>query len=170
MITKLTDAQRSILEPACSRDDLCIFPVTANLKGGAVGNVCKSLLERGLIEEGPAADEHTVWRHGDEGPLTLRATAAGQQAIAAENVPPAAALNASAPRAAAAPQKKPSRQAALLQLLRQKEGATVAQMSEATGWQAHSVRGALSGVIGKKLGLTVLSEKEGERGRVYRIK
>jgi hypothetical protein len=42
-------------------------------------------------------------------------------------------------------------------------------MTEATGWQAHSVRGALSGIIAKKLGLKVVSEKLPERGRVYRI-
>jgi hypothetical protein len=42
-------------------------------------------------------------------------------------------------------------------------------MTEATGWQAHSVRGALSGIIGKKLGLKVVSEKLADRGRVYRL-
>ena len=41
-------------------------------------------------------------------------------------------------------------------------------MQEATGWQPHSVRGALSGVMSKKLGHNVTSAKE-ERGRVYRI-
>jgi hypothetical protein len=43
MIMQLTDARRSILEPACAREDLCVFPVPAKLKGGAVGNVCKRL-------------------------------------------------------------------------------------------------------------------------------
>ena len=48
---KLSEAQTAILSTACARDDGAIFPVTANLKGGAVGNVCKSLLKHGLIEE-----------------------------------------------------------------------------------------------------------------------
>lgn len=39
----------------------------------------------------------------------------------------------------------------------------------ATGWQAHTARGAMSGALGKKLGLVVTSVKEDERGRVYRI-
>jgi hypothetical protein len=39
----------------------------------------------------------------------------------------------------------------------------------ATGWQAHSARGAMSGALGKKLGLVVTSAKEDGRGRVYRI-
>ncbi len=41
-------------------------------------------------------------------------------------------------------------------------------MTAATGWQAHSVRGAMSGAIKKKLGLTILSEKS-EGRRIYRI-
>ena len=72
---QLSDSQAIILSTACARSDGAVFPVTANLKGGAVGNVCKSLLKRGLIEEIPAGDLNTVWRHDEEqGPMTLRAT------------------------------------------------------------------------------------------------
>ncbi|WP_395650857.1 DUF3489 domain-containing protein [Brevundimonas sp.] len=53
-------------------------------------------------------------------------------------------------------------------LMRRPEGATVAQMGEATGWQAHSVRGALAGSLKRKHGLTITGEA-GEGGRVYRI-
>ena len=41
---QLTDTQAVVLSAACARDDGAVFPVTAKLKGGAVGNVCKSLL------------------------------------------------------------------------------------------------------------------------------
>ena len=54
-------------------------------------------------------------------------------------------------------------------LLRRAEGATIAQLVSALGWQSHSVRGAMSGSLRKKRGITVASEKgEGEE-RVYRI-
>ena len=53
-------------------------------------------------------------------------------------------------------------------LMRRPEGATVVQMSEATDWLPHSVRGALAGAIKKKHKLAVTSEKT-EAGRVYRI-
>ena len=72
---QLSDAQAVILSTACARGDGMVFPVTTGLKGGAVGNVCKSLLKRGLIEEVAATDLNTVWRHDEErGPITLRAT------------------------------------------------------------------------------------------------
>jgi hypothetical protein len=58
---------------------------------------------------------------------------------------------------------------ALLSALRRKKGATIADLMEATGWQAHSVRGAISGALKKKLGLEVTSEKAEGRERVYRI-
>jgi hypothetical protein len=58
--------------------------------------------------------------------------------------------------------------ASLVVLLRREEGADIKAMMEATGWQAHSVRGALSGAIKKGLGLTVVSEKI-DAERRYRI-
>lgn len=53
-------------------------------------------------------------------------------------------------------------------MMRRPEGATVAQMSKATDWLPHSVRGALAGAVRKKHRLTVTSEKT-DAGRVYRI-
>ena len=62
-----------------------------------------------------------------------------------------------------------TKQATLIDLLKRKTGATIADLVKATGWQPHSVRGAISGTLKKKLGLTVISEKVERRGRVYRI-
>ncbi len=56
----------------------------------------------------------------------------------------------------------------LVALLLRPEGASLEAMQAATGWQAHSVRGAIAGSIKKKLGFAVTSEKS-EAGRVYRI-
>lgn len=53
--------------------------------------------------------------------------------------------------------------------LKQAAGATIEELIETTGWQAHSIRGAISGTLRKKLGLTVASELIEGRGRVYRI-
>ena len=62
-----------------------------------------------------------------------------------------------------------TKQAQILALLHSSVGATIAAMAKATGWQHHSVRGFLSGVVRNKLGLNLVSEA-GEAGRVYRIR
>ena len=57
----------------------------------------------------------------------------------------------------------------LIEMLEASDGATIAQIVEATGWLPHTVRGAISGTLKKKLGLTVTSEKVEARGRVYKL-
>ena len=62
-----------------------------------------------------------------------------------------------------------TKQEQLIAMLRRKEGATIAQIVAATGWQPHTVRGAFAGALKKKLGLAVTSEKAEGGERVYRI-
>jgi len=59
-----------------------------------------------------------------------------------------------------------TKQALLIDLLKRKDGATIDEVVEALGWQAHSVRGAISGAIKKKLGLIVSSRMVDGRGRI----
>jgi len=62
-----------------------------------------------------------------------------------------------------------SKKAAILALLQRKGGATLPEIVGATEWQAHSVRGFISGTLGKKMGLTVKSTKNDAGERTYRV-
>jgi hypothetical protein len=62
-----------------------------------------------------------------------------------------------------------TKQAILIEMLSHPKGVAIAELEKAIGWQAHSIRGAISGGLKKKLGLNVTSEKVEGRGRVYRI-
>ena len=62
-----------------------------------------------------------------------------------------------------------SKKAIVLDLLRRKDGATMAEIAKATDWQNHSIRGFISGNLTKKMGLTVESTKNEAGERTYRI-
>jgi hypothetical protein len=188
---KLTDTQLVILSTAAARDDGAILPLpdTLKIKGGAVTSVLKSLLKKDMIAERPATPGAEVWRESDDGRTTLVITDVGLQAIGVtpeSEAEAAAAVNAKTrqkksrraarpkaianPETTAPPSVRPGTKLALLiDLLRASNGASIDEIVAATGWQAHSVRGAISGTLKKKLGLTVASEKQDGRGRVYRI-
>lgn len=57
----------------------------------------------------------------------------------------------------------------LVTALRAPKGATLAQLVTVTGWQPHSVRGAMSGSLKKRRGLTITSRKSGDNDRIYKI-
>lgn len=107
--------------------------------------------------------------------MTKMTKAKPKKPLAARAAKPARAT-ATKPKAAktkAAPKTQPparenTKLASLIALLRGKGGATLEQMMKATGWQAHSVRGAISGTLKKKMGLTVTSAKT-DGIRTYRI-
>jgi len=187
-MSKLTDSQHVILSAAAARDTGAVLPLpkSCKLNQGAAAIVLKSLLKKNLIAEHPASAGDETWRHIKDGPrLKLVITNTGCEAVGVlPEEAPAAALEktGTSSRTKAAklssqmmkpvPQAGPragSKQAALIDLLKRKSGATIEEAIVATGWQAHSVRGAISGTLKKKLGLHVTSTLIEGRGRVYQI-
>ncbi len=79
-----------------------------------------------------------------------------------------AAKSKAANKTASAPRAE-TKQSQLIAMLKQPDGATIAEIAKSLEWQPHTVRGALAGALKKKLGLTIDSEKAADRGRVYRL-
>ena len=75
-----------------------------------------------------------------------------------------------APRSARDDAREGSKTATILELLRRPGGVTAKELLKATGWQPHSLRGFLSGTVGKKMGLTVSSTKGEDGDRSYSVK
>ena len=62
-----------------------------------------------------------------------------------------------------------SKKMAVLDLLRRKDGATLGEIAKATGWKNHSIRGFISGTVGKRMGLKVESTRNEAGDRTYKI-
>ncbi len=170
-MTKLTDTQAIILSAASQRDSHIALPLPDSLRGVAAAKVVGAMLAKGLIEEVEAdmCKGEAVWREtGDGHGVTLVATDAGLAAMGIETgsaeVKP---TNDAAPKTRTP--RGGTKQATLIAMLRAPDGATIAEIMAATGWQSHTVRGAMSGALKKKLGLEVTSEKVKDRGRVYKL-
>lgn len=164
-MTKLSDTQLLILFVASQRADRVAMPLPKTLRGGAAAKVVNAMIAKGLLEEVDAdlRKGEPVWREtGDGHGTTLVATDAGLAAIGIADAPETPAPQ-SAPKT-----RDGTKQQLLIDLLKRPDGATIDEIVAATGWQKHTARGAMSGALKKRLGLTVTSEKV-ERGRVYRI-
>jgi hypothetical protein len=74
------------------------------------------------------------------------------------------------PRSARNDAREGSKTATILEMLKRTGGATTKELLKATSWQPHSLRGFLSGTVGKKMGLSVTSTKGEDGERSYSVK
>jgi Protein of unknown function (DUF3489) len=193
-MSKLSDTQLVILSAASQRENGAVLPLTIDLKGGALQKVLASLERKGLIARvgeprgdelpplcitragleaigvGPEDDPEPPDPDTGEAPF-VEVTDAPQGAAAAQELAPAnQEAEGSEPAPAAAPAAKTrapranTKQAQMIELLKRPQGATVEQIAEATGWQHHTIRGAISGALKNRLGLTIEATRTREVG------
>ncbi len=185
---KLTDTQTIILSRAATRPSNLAMPLPDGLHGAAARMAVNRMISNGWLEEVDAdlRRREPLWREtGDGHGTTLIATEAGLEAIGIEPLAatavasarkarpqtragaPATTTTTDAPRPVAI--RAGTKQAQIIALMQRPEGASIAEIVEATGWLAHTARSAISGALKKKLGLRITSVKEQGRGAVYRI-
>ena len=176
-MTKLTEPQTIILTAGAQRPDNIALPLPKGLAGAAAKMAVTKMIEHGWLQEVDAnlRKGEPLWREtGDGHGTTLVVTDAGLLAIGIEPVvvKTVVAIREHASKAAAPKlptQRAGTKQAQIIAMLQRPGGATVAEMVEASGWLAHTVRGCISGALKKKLGLPVTAEKVEGRGTVYRL-
>jgi len=164
MTTTLTPAHHAILAYALEHTEGRIEWFPDNIKGGARQKVLDGLSKRSLISA-----IGTDWFVAAEGYEALGIPKKAPMAIQALDQVIEAATAAASATPAKPSTRENSKQATVVQMLQRPEGATIAQICEATGWQAHTVRGTFAGALKKKLGLTIVSDKVKGGERVYRI-
>jgi hypothetical protein len=155
-LLKLSPAQNLLLRTAARRADGRVIP-PGTMLGGARAKVLTALLQRGWIE--PADGSHVMTDAGY--------AAIGQQRLAPpDDVQPMGAIG-DLQLLEGIPVRPGTKLAALVVALRRPQGATNLQLMLATGWQPHTVRGAISGMLRKKLGLNVVLAHNDSGERVY---
>jgi Protein of unknown function (DUF3489) len=188
MTIKLTDAQLVMLSAAAQREDLCLI-APDKMKGAVLTKVSEKLVKLGLAREVRAKAGIPVWRRDDAGQsYALELTAAGSKAIAVDD----GSEQAIAPREAPQPRPQPnpgatkasgpvaigrhattstpragSKLALVIKLLQRPDGATIVDLTDATGWLPHTTRAALTGL--RKRGYAVVRGRVDGGESIYRI-
>jgi hypothetical protein len=185
MSVKLTDAQLVMMSAAAQRDDRCLA-APETMKGFVASKVSAKLIKLGFVREIRAKAAMPVWRRDDAGQgYALKLTAGGLNAIAEEAPEQAIApIEAPQPRplseativsdpdnvgeqAKTLAPRAGSKLARVIDLLQRLDGATIPNLTEATGWLPHTTRAALTGL--RKRGYAVVRARVGGGDSVYRI-
>jgi hypothetical protein len=158
MRNELTDTQHAILTHAHQHTEGKIVWLPEHIKGGARQKVLEGLINRTLITQ--IADDWFIAAEGYDAlgvpckaPITAEVI---NEIIESASLKPLRT-------------RDNTKQAQVIAMLMRPEGATITQICEATGWKPHTVRGTFAGAFKKKLGLEIVSAKDVDGVRVYRV-
>jgi hypothetical protein len=182
MSVKLTEAQLVMMSAAAQRKDRCLR-ASATINGAALVKVSAKLAKLGLVREIEAKPGAPIWRRDDAGQsYAFKLTAAGLEAIAVDEgsqdtiepseAPQPHAKNVASPDEGVHPARvdaprEGSKLALVIEHLQRADGATIIDLTQATGWLPHTTRAALTGL--RKRGYAVVRERVGVGDSVYRI-
>ena len=164
MTMQLSQTQHAILAHATEFTDGKIVWFPDNIKGGARKKVLDSLFNRALITTDVAA-----WFVAAEGYDALGLPCRAPISLAALDTVIEAAEAVQPTETPKSRRRDSSKQAMVIAMLKRAEGATIQQICEATGWQAHTVRGTFAGAFKKKLGIEITSSKAQGGERIYAV-
>jgi Protein of unknown function (DUF3489) len=153
LIAQLTPTQHQVLTHAIQHTQGRIDWFPEHIKGGARQKVIEALYNKALID-----------KSGDDCYYVI-----ADVRVALGDQPDNVISEPQSTPAATPASGKNSKQALVIAMLSRPEGATVPQICETTGWQAHTVRGTFAGAFKKKLGLAITSVKTKGSDRVYRL-
>ena len=182
MSVKLTNAQLVMMSAAAQRKDRCLS-AQATIRGAALSKVGVKLAKLGLAREIEAKPGAPIWSRDDAGRgYALKLTAAGLKAVAVDEGSQDATEHSEAPQpqtktraspdeggdpARVAAPRDGSKLALVIEVLRRADGATIIDLTQATGWLPHTTRAALTGL--RKRGYAVIRGRIGTGDSIYRI-
>jgi hypothetical protein len=173
IMVRLTDTQRVLLSAAAARKNLSLFPAPESLTliGNALDRAIAGLVKRGLATETRARSVAAIWRRDDEGVrIGLVITPAGLAAMGVEDGEAGAQAEPADARTAdraAGPVGRPGgKLGEILAAVEAAGGATIGELAEASAWQPHTTRAALTRL--RQRGFDIRLEAIGER-KAYRL-
>jgi hypothetical protein len=167
-MARLSDLQLILLSSANQREDGHLLPTPASVgsAGARLTKTLQALLKHSLASEAETSAPEQVWREEEDRAFGLVITDIGRSAVSRGDAGQAVSSSGSAEPASTSPPPTQTKQQQVLELLNREQGATLGDLTQATGWLPHTTRAALTGL--RKKGHAIIKAKR-EDVTCYRV-